>query len=177
MEEQVILVDADDNVIGTMDKLQAHQLGRLHRAFSVFIFDTKGQLLLQQRAMEKYHSGGKWTNTCCSHPRLNETNIDAANRRLMEEMGLTCALTPAFNFIYRSDIVPGLTEHEIDHVFFGINNIEPKPNPDEVMHFKYINMADLAAELKANPDKYSSWLNICFDQLMIHYQQFFKNKE
>ena len=176
MEEQVILVDADDNMIGTMDKLEAHQLGRLHRAFSVFIFDTKGRLLLQQRAMEKYHSGGKWTNTCCSHPRLNETNIDAANRRLMEEMGLTCQLTSAFNFLYRSDILPGLTEHEIDHVFFGVSDTEPKPNADEVMHFKYIGMADLAAELKANPDTYSSWLNICFDQLMIHYHQFFRNQ-
>lgn len=174
MNEQVVLVDTEDNVIGTMDKLQAHQLGRLHRAFSVFIFDSKGRLLLQQRAMEKYHSGGKWTNTCCSHPRLNETNMDAANRRLMEEMGLACQLTPAFNFMYRSEIYPGLTEHEIDHVFFGISDVIPQPDAEEVMHFKYVDMVQLASDLKADPGSYSAWLNICFYQLMLHYSQFFK---
>src|SRR6478752_808854 len=122
MEELVVLVDGLDNPIGTIDKMEAHSLGLLHRAFSVFIFNTKGELLLQQRALNKYHSAGKWTNTCCSHPKPAEETEQAANRRLMEEMGMQCELTYGFNFIYKTIFENELTEYEFDHVYFGISD-------------------------------------------------------
>src|ERR1700712_632794 len=132
-----MIVNADGQTTGTMDKMAAHRSGTMHRAFSVFIFNSKGQLLLQQRALDKYHSGGLWTNTCCSHPRLGEFNIDAAHRRLREEMGMDCELTELFQFSYRHEFDNGLIENEYDHVFMGINDELPLPNPAEVAGFRY----------------------------------------
>jgi isopentenyl-diphosphate delta-isomerase len=171
MRETVILVDHDDQEIGTMEKMEAHVEGRLHRAFSVFIFNTKGELLLQQRAAGKYHSGGKWTNTCCSHPRQGETTLNAAHRRLNEEMGLASELNFVFAFEYRAVVQKDIIENEYDHVFFGINDALPKPDQEEVSSFKYIKMVDLATELKNNPDNYTKWLAICFEEVMAHYRQ------
>lgn len=165
MNEQVILVDIDDNVLGTMEKMDAHVLGKLHRAFSVFIFNTSGELLLQQRALTKYHSGGKWTNTCCSHPRLGEETLDAANRRLLEEMGMKCDLQYAFNFTYKAELLDGIEEHEYDHVYFGISDELPVPDPEEVSAYKYLSMDVLSKDIKQNPNEYTEWLKICFKQV------------
>ena len=165
MNEQVILVDIEDNVLGTMEKMDAHVLGRLHRAFSVFIFNTSGELLLQQRALDKYHSGGKWTNTCCSHPRLGEETLDAANRRLLEEMGMKCDLQYAFNFTYKAELLDGIEEHEYDHVYFGVSNELPVPDPKEVSAYKYLSMDVLSKDIEQNPDEYTEWLKICFKQV------------
>lgn len=166
MTEDVILVDNSDNAIGTMQKMEAHVLGRLHRAFSIFIFNTNGELLLQQRALDKYHSGGIWTNTCCSHPRMGEETLAAANRRLLEEMGMECDLQYAFNFIYQADLADGISEHEYDHVFFGVSNQLPVINLAEVADFKYMKMDVLAADIKLRPDFYTEWLKICFDRVI-----------
>ncbi|MBP8067372.1 MAG: isopentenyl-diphosphate Delta-isomerase [Pedobacter sp.] len=166
MEEQVVLVDHLDNPLGIIDKMEAHSLGLLHRAFSVFIFNSNGELLLQQRALDKYHSGGKWTNTCCSHPKPFEETAEAAARRLMEEMGMVCELEYGFNFVYESTLENGLTEHEFDHVFFGISDELPIINRDEVASFRYVNLEELALDLNENPNQYTSWLKICFDNIV-----------
>jgi isopentenyl-diphosphate delta-isomerase len=170
MEEQVILVDQHDQQIGTMEKLAAHRSGKLHRAFSVFIFNNKGELLLQQRALHKYHSAGLWTNTCCSHPKPGETTSDAVKRRLQEEMGMACNVSYGFNFTYQANFDNNLIEHEFDHVYFGISDELPLPNPDEVANFKYCNLTTLGKDLKQNPDQYSAWLNICY-QRMVEFKQ------
>lgn len=170
IEETVILVDRDDQEIGTMEKMEAHLQGSLHRAFSVFIFNKKGELLLQQRAGGKYHSGGKWTNTCCSHPRPGEVTLKAAHRRLQEEMGIAAELNFVFSFVYRAAIQDDLVENEYDHVFFGVTDALPTPDREEVSSFKYVTMARLAADLKENPGDYTRWLAICFDEVMDHYQ-------
>ena len=166
MEERVILVDQDDSEIGTMEKQEAHISGSLHRAFSVFIFNSKGELLLQQRALDKYHSPGLWTNTCCSHPRPGEATLVAANRRLEEEMGMQSELQYGFNFTYKADFGNHLTEHEFDHVFFGRSDAMPQTNPAEVAAFKYLSLAELEQELHKNPAHYSAWLNICFQKVV-----------
>lgn len=166
MEEQVILVDKYDLPKGKMEKMEAHEKGLLHRAFSVFIFNSKNELLLQQRAKDKYHSSGLWTNTCCSHPRWGESNLDAAKRRLKEEMGMECDLRYGFNFIYKSEFEDGLTEHELDHVFFGISDELPHINKIEVEDFRYINLSDLQNEIKNNPAAYTTWLKICLDKVI-----------
>jgi isopentenyl-diphosphate delta-isomerase len=171
IEETVILVDRDDQETGTMEKMDAHLQGKLHRAFSVFIFNKKGELLLQQRAEGKYHSGGKWTNTCCSHPRPGEITLAAAHRRLQEEMGIAAELNFAFSFIYCTAIQDNLIENEYDHVFFGVTDAIPVPAPNEVSSFKYMSMAHLATELKNNPANYTLWLAICFEEVRAHYQQ------
>jgi isopentenyl-diphosphate delta-isomerase len=165
----VILIDKSDNMLGTMDKMAAHKGGKLHRAFSVFIFDSKGRLLLQQRAAGKYHSGGLWSNTCCSHPAPGEQTLAAAYRRLTQEMGMNCKLDYAFNFIYREEM-NGLTEYELDHVYFGVCDVLPVPDAAEVSDFKYIEMADLKEALKTSPEAYTKWLAICFDKVMAHHQ-------
>jgi isopentenyl-diphosphate delta-isomerase len=165
MNEQVILVDIEDNVLGTMEKMDAHVLGKLHRAFSVFIFNKAGELLLQQRALNKYHSGGKWTNTCCSHPRLGEETLDAANRRLREEMGMKCQLLYAFNFTYKAELLDGIEEHEYDHVYFGVSDELPVPDPEEVSAYKYLSMNLLSKDIEQNPEDYTEWLKICFKQV------------
>ena len=169
----VILVDELDNMLGTMEKMAAHRLGKLHRAFSVFIFNSKGQLLLQQRALNKYHSGGKWTNTCCSHPMPGEKTLDAAHRRLQQEMGLKCELSYAFNFVYSADMSNGISEHEYDHVYAGISDDIPMPDPDEVAAYEYVNINSLAKELKKTPELYTEWLKICFERVMEYYQTIF----
>lgn len=154
---QVILVDKNDVPIGLMEKLEAHQKGELHRAFSIFVFNSKGELLLQQRALHKYHSGGLWTNTCCSHPFPNETNEQAAHRRLMEEMGFDCELHKKFDFIYKAKLNNELTEHEFDHVFVGIYDKAPLVNADEVANWKYIKPEQLLEDIKKNPENYTYW--------------------
>ena len=158
----VILVDKEDNELGFMEKMEAHQKGLLHRAFSVFIFNSKGELLLQQRADAKYHSAGLWTNTCCSHPVPGENVPEAASRRLMEEMGITAKLIPVFQFLYETKFENGLIEHEFDHVLFGISNEHPNINVFEVQNWKYINMETLAIELETKPQNYTAWLKLCF---------------
>lgn len=171
MKDSVILTNDNDQMIGTMDKMATHRLGKLHRAFSVFIFNSKGELLLQQRNPGKYHSGGLWTNTCCSHPRLGERLDDAAYRRLNEEMGITCIIDHVFNFTYRVDVGGGLIEHEFDHVFFGVSDDVPQPSDGEVAAFKYMSMDKLAIELKAFPERYTSWLAISFDKVLEKHSQ------
>lgn len=166
-EEFVVLVDEQDNDIGTMEKMEAHRKGVLHRAFSVFVFNDAGELLLQQRAIEKYHSGGLWTNTCCSHPRKGEKALDAAKRRLQEEMGFTLSvLKPQFTFIYNRKLDNELTEHELDHVIFGNYNGIPDFNTEEVCAYKYVSMEFLEADMKTNPDQYTEWFKICFDEVV-----------
>jgi isopentenyl-diphosphate delta-isomerase len=166
-----MLVNADGQGIGTMDKMAAHRKGMLHRAFSVFIFNSKGQLLLQQRASDKYHSGGLWTNTCCSHPKLGEITADAAHRRLQEEMGMGCDLTELFQFTYRHEFENGLIENEYDHVFVGISDQQPLPNPAEVADFKYMETDVLIFELAEQPELYTPWFKICLEQLLEMYSQ------
>lgn len=163
--EYVILVDEQDNDIGVMEKLQAHQLGVLHRAFSVFIFNDKEQLLLQQRSLTKYHSAGLWTNTCCSHPRPNETIKDAANRRLFEEMGMSCDLKIKTNFIYKTSFENGLTEHELDYVLIGSSNQNPHINQDEVADYKWASISDIKTDIISNPNQYTSWFKIALERV------------
>lgn len=166
MEEKVVLVDEQDHVLGLMEKQQAHVAGLLHRAFSVFIFNEQGELLLQQRAASKYHSPLLWTNTCCSHPRENETYLDAAQRRLKEEMGFSCELKPAFHFIYKAQLGDNLFEHELDHVFTGTYSGEIHINPEEVEAFKWISRQNLIQDMKENPENYTIWFRIIFDEYL-----------
>ncbi|WP_316737312.1 isopentenyl-diphosphate Delta-isomerase [Pedobacter aquatilis] len=166
MQEQVILVDTNDNPIRQMEKMEAHEKGILHRAFSIFIFNSKNELLLQQRAKDKYHSSGLWTNTCCSHQRWGESNIDAANRRLKEEMGMECDLRYGFNFIYKSELEDGLIEHELDHVFFGHSDVLPNINKSEVEDYHYLTLDELQNEINTKPEKYTAWLKICLDKVI-----------
>ena len=161
--EHVILVDEQDNEIGIMEKMEAHVQGKLHRAISVFIFNTKGEMLLQQRAAHKYHSSLLWTNACCSHPRPRETAGAAAVRRLQEEMGMTCDLKEAFSFVYRAHLDKGLTEHEYDHVFTGTCDMAPIADADEVAAWKYISMEDLERDIASHPENYTEWFKICIN--------------
>ena len=161
--ESVILVDEKDNQVGLMPKLEAHQKGLLHRAFSVFIFNSDYKLLLQKRASSKYHSGGLWTNTCCSHPRDGEDIIDAANRRLNEEMGIKTSLRKVFDFIYTAKLDNNLIENEFDHVFYGVYDIDPIINKDEAEDFKWVDMETLKNDIENNKDQYTVWFKIAFD--------------
>lgn len=171
-EEYVVLVDEQDNEIGSMEKMEAHQKGLLHRAFSVFIFNTKGELLLQQRAASKYHSPLKWTNTCCSHQRKNEPTIDAAVRRLHEEMGMTCSVSVLYTFIYNADVGQGLFEHELDHVLIGTTNQTDIPfNKNEVHAVRFVSLADIETEMRDNPDTFTKWFLITFSDLKKHLQE------
>ena len=153
--EYVILVDENDQEIGSMEKQEAHEKGLLHRAFSVFVFNENKELLLQQRALTKYHSAGLWTNTCCSHPRIGETIEQAAHRRLTEEMGFDCELITKTSFIYKAAFENGLTEHEFDHVLVGNFNGEISFNPTEVKNFKWINLEELQIDLLQNNQNYT----------------------
>ncbi len=161
----VILVDSDDNQIGVSEKMEAHRNALLHRAVSVFICNTKGEWLLQRRALTKYHSNGLWTNTCCSHPNPNESSIDAANRRLAEEMGMRCELNELFSFTYKEVLDNELTEYEFDHVFIGITDEKPTINLDEVMEFKYISFSDLQKDIELNPSDYTVWFKMIFERV------------
>jgi mannose-6-phosphate isomerase len=162
-EEQVILVNEKDEQIGLCPKMKAHEEALLHRAFSVFIFNDEGKLLLQQRASEKYHSPKLWTNTVCSHQRNSESNIQAGKRRMMEEMGMTAELKEVFHFIYQAPFDNGLTEHELDHVMIGFSNKNPIINPDEVMSYKWKTLEDIQADIKLHPENYTEWFKIIFD--------------
>jgi len=162
-EEKVILVDKNDNQVGLMPKLEAHEKGVLHRAFSIFIFNSKYELLLQKRASSKYHSGGLWTNTCCSHPREGEDILDAANRRLDEEMGITTSLRKVYDFIYKAELDNQLTEHEFDHVFYGVFDNDPTLNKDEAEDFKWVDMETLNNDIIKNEDNYTVWFKIAFE--------------
>lgn len=169
--EYVILVDEFDNELGTMEKMKAHEEALLHRAFSVFIFNDKNELLLQQRALSKYHSPGLWTNTCCSHPREGEDTDHAAHRRMMEEMGFDCKFEEAFTFTYLADVGGGLTEHEFDHVFIGHSNLKPVINKNEVHDWMYLSMNSLRNEIDTHPEKYTEWFKIAFDEVETHLKE------
>lgn len=171
MNDLLILVDENDNEVGVMDKLTVHQTSSLHRAFSVFIFNSAGQLLLQQRADEKYHSAGLWSNTCCSHPVKGEDMSETIARRLDEEMGMQCEVEFKFSFIYRTELENGLSEHEFDHVYFGMTDDLPQPNPHEVKNWTYISLGELEDQIKLNPSKYSAWLKICLPKVSDYFNQ------
>lgn len=164
--EMVVLVDAQDREAGTGEKLAVHRAGQLHRAFSVFVFDLRGNLLLQRRADGKYHSAGLWSNTCCGHPRPGEDTAAAAHRRLREEMGFDCPLTHRFSFVYRADLDGGLVEHELDHVFEGRHPDPPEPDPTEVGEWRRAPVPALVADLARNPGRYSAWLKPALDGLL-----------
>jgi len=166
--EKIILVDKKDRAMGTGEKLQVHKAGKLHRAFSIFVFNSRGELLLQKRARGKYHSGGLWTNTCCSHPRAGEKLEQAVHRRLKQEMGFDCPLTEAFSFIYKVKFEDGIYEHEFDHVFVGRHEGTPAPNPEEVEGWKRVSMKELKKDIRKNPGNYTYWLRIAVDKLDSH---------
>jgi len=167
-EENVILVNEHDEQIGLMPKLEAHEKAVLHRAFSVFILNDKNEIMLQQRASHKYHSPLLWTNTCCSHQREGESNVEAGNRRLFEEMGIRTELKELFHFIYKSPFDNGLTEHELDHVMIGFFNENPSLNPDEAADWKWMRIADVKEDMALNPELYTIWFRIIFDEFY-HY--------
>lgn len=170
-EEQVILVDKNDTPIGLMNKLEAHEKALLHRAFSVFVLNDNQELLLQQRAHHKYHSPLLWTNTCCSHQREGESNIEAGSRRLMEEMGMKVELTEMFHFIYKAPFDNGLTEHELDHVMIGYSNEEPVINKEEVESWKWMKIEDIKSDMKQNPNEYTVWFKIIFEEFYHHFEK------
>ncbi len=170
MEERVVLVDENDSVIGTMPKMEAQEKAVLHRAISVFIFNTKGEWLLQRRALHKYHSTGLWSNTACTHPRPGESYLEAAHRRLEEEMGMKCDLKDLFNFIYKEKLDNELTEHELDHVFIGYSDEIPNFNADEVCDYKYISYHDLTKDIHDHPDKYTYWFKHVIENVQQHLQ-------
>lgn len=169
VEEKVILVDINDNPIGLMNKLEAHEKAVLHRAFSVFILNDKNELMLQQRAHHKYHSPLLWTNTCCSHQRENETNIQSGTRRLHEEMGFETELKEMFHFIYKAPFDNGLTEHELDHVMLGYYNDMPDINKDEVESWKWMKIEDVKNDMIRNPNQYTVWFKIIFEEFYHHF--------
>ncbi|MFQ5961925.1 MAG: isopentenyl-diphosphate Delta-isomerase [Candidatus Methylomirabilales bacterium] len=171
MEEHVILVDPSNQEIGIAEKIQTHKEGKLHRAFSVFVFNAKAQLLLQKRAGSKYHSGGLWSNTCCSHPRPEEHTEKAAHRRLKEEMGFDCGLKEIFRFTYKVKLDNDLTEHEYDHVFIGRFDGTPTPSPAEVDEWKWIDVEELRRDVRENPGRYTYWLRISLDDIMWHVER------
>jgi isopentenyl-diphosphate Delta-isomerase len=169
VEEYVILVDNSDKQVGLMEKMEAHIKAVLHRAFSVFIFNTNGELLLQQRAGHKYHSPLLWTNTVCSHPRDGELTNDAAHRRMIEEMGMDCEFDEVFSFTYKADVGQGLIEHELDHVFMGVSDIEPIINPEEVATWKYVELNWLKENVLTNPNEYTEWFKIALAEVVEHF--------
>ena len=168
IEEHVILVDENDRQIGVMPKLEAHQKAVLHRAFSVFVFNDNDELMLQQRAMHKYHSPGLWTNTCCSHQREGETSIEAGKRRLREEMGFVTDLKETISFIYKAPFENGLTEHEYDHVMVGHYNKEPNINLEEVADWKWMTLDAIKTDMKVHSERYTVWFKIIFNKFLQH---------
>lgn len=168
MEEQVVLINEQDEVLGVMDKQQAHFSGLLHRAFSVFIFNSKGEMLLQKRASGKYHSPNQWTNAVCSHPRKDESYLEAAKRRLNEELGISADIQEKFYFIYKAKVGEDLWEHEKDHVFTGIYEGDFSLNFEEVSEVRYISMENLETELEKNPENYTEWFKIILKEYQQH---------
>ena len=169
-KELVVLVDHEDRQLGTMEKIEAHSKALLHRAFSIFIINENRELLLQRRALNKYHSPGLWSNTCCSHQRDGESTLDAGSRRLMEEMGMKVPLNELFTFIYKASFDNGLTEHELDHVLIGFSEKNPKINPEEVASFKWLSLEDINKDLLENPKIYTVWFSIIFDRFYKYIQ-------
>lgn len=167
-KEFVVLVDKNDQQHGLMEKIEAHEKAELHRAFSVFIINNKGETLLQQRALHKYHSPGLWTNSCCSHQRDGESNIAAGKRRLQEEMGMQAELKELFWFIYKAPFDNGLTEHELDHVMVGYSNEDPEINTDEVAAFKWMPIEEVKKDMEIQPEIYTAWFKIIFDKFYHH---------
>ena len=167
-EEKVILVNENDEEIGLMPKLEAHEKALLHRAFSVFILNDNKEVMLQQRAHHKYHSPGLWTNTCCSHQREGENNIEAGTRRLEEEMGFVTPLKETISFIYKAPFDNGLTEHELDHVLIGHYENDPVINPDEVADWKWMSIEDIKKDISVDPGSYTEWFKIIFDKFYEH---------
>ncbi len=165
-KEEVILVDSTDRPIGVMEKMQAHLQGRLHRAFSVFLFNDQNQILLQRRAFHKYHSGGLWSNTCCSHPKPGEKTTDAVHRRLQEEMGISCPVFPVFQLQYHATVDNGLQEHEFDHIYVGHYSGIPNINQNEVADWLYCDLDDLRIDMNRRPESYSKWFRIALPQLL-----------
>ena len=165
MEEQVILVDDQDQQVGIMEKLEAHRKPTLHRAFSVFVFNSSGQMLLQKRAMSKYHSPGLWTNACCSHPRPGESPEAGANRRLREELGFSTDLRKIFHFIYSADFENGLHEYEYDHVYVGDYDGDINPDPGEVSETRFMWMNEVREALQRNPEEFTVWFKIAFEKI------------
>ncbi|HEX7845482.1 MAG TPA: isopentenyl-diphosphate Delta-isomerase [Chitinophagaceae bacterium] len=165
MEQYVIQVNEYDEVVGVIEKMEAHKSGTLHRAFSVFIFNSKGEMLLQQRAMNKYHSAGLWSNACCSHPKPGEETLPAAKKRLKEEMGFETALTRLYTLLYKAAFDNGLTEHEFDHVFVGEYDGDITFNKEEVMNYNYTGMKRIREELGIEPEKYSAWFKLIFPRV------------
>jgi isopentenyl-diphosphate delta-isomerase len=164
--EHLILVNEQDEMVGTMEKMEAHQKAMLHRAFSIFIFNSKGEMLIQQRAEEKYHCGGLWTNTCCSHPRPEEETAAAAGRRLQEELGFTTPLKKVFDFVYKAPFSNGLTEYEFDHVFFGEYEGDLKPDPKEVAAVRYLSVNTIRSMMEEEPTQFTPWFHIAFPKMM-----------
>lgn len=169
IDNQLILVDENDNQIGFGDKTDVHVNGILHRAISVFLFDYDGNWILQQRAKTKYHSAGLWTNTCCTHPYINEDTKGAANRRLKEEMGIDCELNFVFKFLYKANLTNGLIEHELDHVFIGFTNKMPIPNELEVYSWRKSTYLSIKKELNENPENYTEWFKLLFEKINTNY--------
>lgn len=172
----MVLVDENDAQTGTMEKMEAHRKGLLHRAFSVFIFNKKGEFLLQQRAMQKYHNGGLWTNTCCSHPFPGEDIQDAAKRRLKEEMGFQTELNHLFSFTYKATFDNGLTEHEFDHVFTGTYDGAINADKNEVNDYCFKNPDDIQSSLKDHGEKYTEWFKIALPKIISFYEENFNQK-
>ena len=170
-EEHVILVTPEDQVVGTMPKMEAHEKAVLHRAFSVFVLNERGETMLQQRAAHKYHSPLLWTNTCCSHQRMGETNIEAGRRRLREEMGFETELRELFSFIYKAPFDNGLTEHELDHVLLGYYSGSPEINPEEVAGWKWMGLEEVRKELEEAPENYTAWFRIIFNRFYDYIRQ------
>jgi len=168
MAEFVVLVDASGKPTGLEEKMAAHEKGLLHAAFSVFVFNKKGELLPQQRASGKYHSGGLWTNTCCSHPRKGEDAARGAHRRLREEMGFDCPLREVYSFTYKAKLDHGLTEHEFDHVFFGDYDGPVNPNLEEVDEYRWISLDALEKEVKAKPGEFTEWFKVTLPEMLRH---------
>ncbi len=163
--EEIILVDEKDNPVGTGDKMEVHMSGKLHRAFSIFIFNSKGELMLQKRAASKYHCGGLWTNTCCSHPRAGESLDEAIHRRLKEEMGFDCAMQETFSFIYKAELDHSLVEFEFDHVFLGRYDGNPSINPEEADGWKWIGLDEVKEDILKNPEAYTPWFKIALSRI------------
>ena len=166
MEEHVVLVDSNDKELGTEEKIAAHKAAKLHRAFSIFVFNRDGKLLLQQRAAGKYHGAGLWSNTVCSHPRPGESIEAAAHRKLKQELGFDCALKERFSFVYKVDMRNGLWEHEFDHVLVGSFDAKPKPNPEEVQQCRWADPADVLREMDEDPDSWTLWARIALQRLL-----------
>lgn len=171
-EDLLILVNDNDEPVGAMPKMEAHLKGVLHRAFSVFLFNSKGEMLLQQRALQKYHSAGLWSNTCCSHPIVHEAIEDSLKKRLNHEMGMEADVEFLYKFKYKVALENGFTEHEMDHVYFGISDDQPNVNPEEVKSWKYLSMDEVKHQLEKHPEQFSVWFRICFPEI----ERRFKNK-